>query len=42
VVNALRLAERAQHDPLVREHVQWALSRHAAGAVQSPSSISEV
>ncbi len=30
VLTALETAEREQHDPVVREHVLWARSRHAA------------
>ncbi|HEY7928947.1 MAG TPA: tRNA epoxyqueuosine(34) reductase QueG [Steroidobacteraceae bacterium] len=30
VIEALRAAEREHHDPLVREHVLWALRRHGA------------
>lgn len=30
VIEALRAAEREHHDPLVREHVLWALQRHGA------------
>jgi len=41
VLQALRAAEHEQHDPLVREHVLWALARHGAGRAEQLHSASE-
>src|SRR6185437_13366981 len=41
VIQALRAAEREQHDPLVREHVLWALARHGAGSADPLDSASD-
>ncbi|HTW76102.1 MAG TPA: tRNA epoxyqueuosine(34) reductase QueG [Steroidobacteraceae bacterium] len=36
IVAALEAAERTQREPLVREHLQWALARHARHAAPRP------
>jgi len=41
VIQALRAAEREQHDPLVREHVLWALQRHGARSAEALHSVSK-
>ncbi len=41
VITALRDAEREQHDPLVREHVLWALARHGVTTAKPLQSLPE-